>query len=345
MAQGTTVRNLGDPRALGKVARTDPQGKHTCIWSHCTTHGAVISQETTGRAVSYCCSWLCIGLKVPGDGPWVSLPARSNFVMAVDMELYSQHGFPHNSKAMAINSTRLYLASTDFVMSELENHHRTHFFTAPCCLCAFSLGKTLVESRIGLVVVAPDGESSEVVGEYVAQCASKQCGYFVPLERFYARKVLKVKGYQKRATPLAPEQLSYICDVAPTHREPGGLAHVIPASMIWSKGTRTSLLVEKPLNLEQACTEFTNLWGRGVEEEIFWRLFVQDVFFSTHGPVGCWMRKGNVVWPLDLPEAPENINSDVSSAGDTEIINEHSSDDDTDDETDDEMPPLEDIEP
>ncbi|KAH6891552.1 hypothetical protein BKA70DRAFT_1234145 [Coprinopsis sp. MPI-PUGE-AT-0042] len=177
--------------------------------------------------------------------------------------------------------------------SELENHCRTHFFTAPCCLCTFSLGETLVESRIGLVVVAPDGESSKVVGECVAQCASKQCGYFVPLERFYARKVLKVKGYQKRATPLAPEQLSYICDVAPTHGEPGGLAHVIPASMIWSKGTRTC----------------------------------------------------NVVWPLDLPEAPENINSDVSSSGDTEIINEHSSDDDTDDETDDEMPPLEDIEP
>ncbi|KAH6893808.1 hypothetical protein BKA70DRAFT_1233155 [Coprinopsis sp. MPI-PUGE-AT-0042] len=218
--------------------------------------------------------------------------------------------------------------------SELENHRRTHFFTAPCCLCAFSLDETFVESRIGLAVVAPGGDSSEVVGEYVAQCASNQCGYF--------------------DTPLAPEQLSYICDAAPNYGEPqaDGLAQALPSSGIWSRGTRTPLLVEKPLNLEQACTEFSKLWARGVEEEIFWRLFVQcalcrmvmprDVFCSTHGPIGCWMRRGNTVWPLDCPEAPENTNGNESVSGDTEIVND--TDDDTDNETDDEMPPLEDVE-
>ncbi|KAH6907333.1 hypothetical protein BKA70DRAFT_1428306 [Coprinopsis sp. MPI-PUGE-AT-0042] len=232
--------------------------------------------------------------------------------------------------------------------SDLEDHRRTHHFTAPSCLCAISLDEAYVEARIGLAMVSPGGRGFELFGEYVAQCALNRCGYFVPLERFYPRKVLKVKGYAKRSTPLAAEQLNYLSDVGPALESSTGIAQALPSSGIWAKGSRTSLMTETPLNLEQACTEFTNLWARGVEEDTFWRLFVQcalcrmvmprDVFSSTHGPIGCWMRRENTTWPLDNALVPTSgAHPEAHSiSGDTEIV-------DWDEDTDDEMPPLESI--
>jgi hypothetical protein len=62
--------------------------------------------------------------------------------------------------------------------SDLEDHRRTHHFKAPCCLCATSMDQGYVESKIGLVLVAPGAPSTQVNGEYVAQCAKNTCGYF-----------------------------------------------------------------------------------------------------------------------------------------------------------------------
>ncbi|KAH6899087.1 hypothetical protein BKA70DRAFT_1437579 [Coprinopsis sp. MPI-PUGE-AT-0042] len=227
--------------------------------------------------------------------------------------------------------------------SELEDHRRTHHFTAPCCLCAISLDEAHVEARIGLAVVAPGNRGADLCREYVAQCALNRCGYFVPLERFYARKVLKVKAYPKRTTPLAPEQLNYISDFEST----SGIAQALPSSSIWARGPKTALRVEHPLNIKQACTEFNNLWARGVEEDVFWRLFVQcalccmimprDVFSSTHGPVGCWMRREGTTWPLEDAFVLAGDGAHTSAAwasGDTGIVVR-------DTEFDSQMPPLE----
>ncbi|KAH6901301.1 hypothetical protein BKA70DRAFT_1436342 [Coprinopsis sp. MPI-PUGE-AT-0042] len=151
--------------------------------------------------------------------------------------------------------------------SDLEGHRRTHHFMAPCCLCAISLDDMYIESTIGLAVVAPGSERrSEVSGEYIAQCAQRKCGYFVALERFYGRKVLKVKAYARRDTPLAAEELSYLSDIVYGDGLIPGLPQALPSSGIWSRGTNRCLAVEHPSNAQQNCAEFTNLWTRGVEE-------------------------------------------------------------------------------
>ncbi|KAH6885584.1 hypothetical protein BKA70DRAFT_1444977 [Coprinopsis sp. MPI-PUGE-AT-0042] len=122
--------------------------------------------------------------------------------------------------------------------SDLEAHRRTHHFKAPCCLCAIRLEEAYVEAKIGLVAVASDAPKPEVNGEYVAQCALDRCGYFVPVERFYARKVLQTKAYAKRAVPLAAEQLVYISDLRCSTETSLGLVQALPSNGIWMRGTR-----------------------------------------------------------------------------------------------------------
>jgi hypothetical protein len=57
--------------------------------------------------------------------------------------------------------------------ADLEEYRRCHKFVAPCCLCAFIDNVAMTESRIGVV-----GEASgENVGQYMAECARKRCGY------------------------------------------------------------------------------------------------------------------------------------------------------------------------
>ncbi|KAH6869708.1 hypothetical protein BKA70DRAFT_1451785 [Coprinopsis sp. MPI-PUGE-AT-0042] len=124
--------------------------------------------------------------------------------------------------------------------SDLEGHRRTHHFMAPCCLCVITLEELYVEAKIGLVAVAMASGSPriEVNGEYVAQCALNRCGYFVPLERFYACRVLQIKAYPKRVLPLASEQLVYISDFDRTAEASLGLYQGIPSSGIWMRGAR-----------------------------------------------------------------------------------------------------------
>ncbi|KAH6912310.1 hypothetical protein BKA70DRAFT_1219443 [Coprinopsis sp. MPI-PUGE-AT-0042] len=222
--------------------------------------------------------------------------------------------------------------------SDLESHRRTHHFMAPCCLCAIRLAEAYVEAKIGLVAVASDSPKPEVNGEYVAQCASNRCGYFVPLERFYARKVLKIKAYAKRVVPLAAEQLVYISDFDCDTEASLGLSQALPSQGIWMTGSRNSLIVETPTDISNACTDFTALWARGLHEDAFWRLMVmpKDVFFGTHGVTGCRTQREIGGWPTynQFDQLDE-----ISISGDTEIIDWN-----TDEDTDDEMPPLEPIE-
>ncbi|KAH6876476.1 hypothetical protein BKA70DRAFT_1448831 [Coprinopsis sp. MPI-PUGE-AT-0042] len=66
---------------------------------------------------------------------------------------------------------------------------------------------------------------------------------------------------------------------------------------------------------------------------------LRDVFSSTHGPIGCWMRRSSATRPLGDAFAQTCAAHDEarSVSGDTEIT-------EWDEDTDDEMPPLESIE-
>lgn len=56
---------------------------------------------------------------------------------------------------------------------QLQAHRQTHLFKAPCCFCASlePFGHDYIETCI---YVATEGE---YLGEYVAECALKHCGY------------------------------------------------------------------------------------------------------------------------------------------------------------------------
>lgn len=63
----------------------------------------------------------------------------------------------------------------------LEAYRRTHYFKAPCCLCAFVENRNYSEARIGIVESFNGNEDrnrSVLHGEYVATCAAQACGYF-----------------------------------------------------------------------------------------------------------------------------------------------------------------------
>ena len=55
---------------------------------------------------------------------------------------------------------------------QLLSHRQTHTFKAPCCLCA-SVDPDLGYTETAILV----SESKEFVSKYVAECASKMCGY------------------------------------------------------------------------------------------------------------------------------------------------------------------------
>ncbi|KAH6905105.1 hypothetical protein BKA70DRAFT_1431191 [Coprinopsis sp. MPI-PUGE-AT-0042] len=208
--------------------------------------------------------------------------------------------------------------------SELESYRRTHHFLSPCCLCAAELDEDYIEARIGLVHVPSAAHGSFMNGEYVAECALRRCGYFVPLERFYSLKLLHIKEYMKRAQPLPAEQVTYITDFDPRLDQKLGLHQALPAHSILSRGSRQRLAVERPVSTTRACNTFTRLWSKGLEEHSFWQLFIQcaqcrkimpkDVFATVHSPVGCRKCQDDTIGTPDIEDGYE------TTSGDTEII-------------------------
>ncbi|KAH6903249.1 hypothetical protein BKA70DRAFT_1433761 [Coprinopsis sp. MPI-PUGE-AT-0042] len=206
--------------------------------------------------------------------------------------------------------------------SELESHRRTHHFLAPCCLCAIELKETYVESRIGLVHVPSGAHGSFMNGEYVAECALRQCGYFVPLEKFYSIKALLVKRYPKRECPLPAEQVTYITDFDPELGNKLGLYQALPEDSVFNWGSRRLLRAEHPISTSTICSNFVTLWSKGLGEDAFWQLFVQcalcrqiiprDVFSTIHSPQCCEKLR-------DMGAVPGNDDAEISS-GDTETV-------------------------
>ena len=104
------------------------------------------------------------------------------------------------------------------VPSDLDSHRLSHRFRAPCCLCPMDseYDNTFVEAAI---YAAPTGR---YVGEYVAQCAERECGYLggqckplcydqliliicsVNLERIYNQPGVPLRYYPQRGESAAP---------------------------------------------------------------------------------------------------------------------------------------------
>lgn len=176
--------------------------------------------------------------------------------------------------------------------SELESHRRTHYFLAPCCLCAPALNEVYVESCIALVHVPSGGPGALLNGEYIAECALRQCGYFGESDFVSTRRFLLIVLYPMQSlwrkfsrsrfctssamrseviskasiiskpihltlhidAPLPAEQSAYITDFNTHPQESSGLYQALPVSKVFSRGGRkgASLLVTFPLSLAQS---------------------------------------------------------------------------------------------
>ncbi|TFK28678.1 hypothetical protein FA15DRAFT_700885 [Coprinopsis marcescibilis] len=237
--------------------------------------------------------------------------------------------------------------------SELEGHRRTHFFRAPNCLCAYLLDQPYIEAQIGLVYAPRGREGSILNGEYVAECATKRCGYFgqpsessllpassltlpngfiVNLEKVFSQPVLQQKSYLRRSKPLAGEQLTYLSDFDSKFNDSLGLYKAAPTREVVSHGTKAKLDVGDPMDALGASSKFVSLYSRGLQEDDFWSLFMQcahcsvimprDVFWRVHTQVLCEQeRKLGQDGEVNASDSDSDVDSN-SLSGDTEIIGE-----------------------
>ncbi|KAI0057940.1 hypothetical protein BV25DRAFT_1841367 [Artomyces pyxidatus] len=79
--------------------------------------------------------------------------------------------------------------------AHLQDYRRSHAMRGPCCLCPLtqSSGNSAIQSACeAAMYVKIVGRNT---GEYVASCAQGLCDYYIPLEKFYGRRMLAVKRY------------------------------------------------------------------------------------------------------------------------------------------------------
>ncbi|TFK21414.1 hypothetical protein FA15DRAFT_658336 [Coprinopsis marcescibilis] len=160
-----------------------------------------------------------------------------------------------------------------------------------------------IESKIGLVY-APHGDQGSVLnGEYVAECPTKRCGYF--------------------DKALAGEQLTYLSDFDPKFNESLGLYKAAPVREVLSRGIKSKLRVEAPMDAVNGSSKFVSLYSQGLQEDEFWSLFVQcahctavmpkDVFWRVHTQALCEKQKlGQQVEPDSDLNSPSSDLSDAS---------------------------------
>ncbi|KAJ3505634.1 hypothetical protein NMY22_g17511 [Coprinellus aureogranulatus] len=184
--------------------------------------------------------------------------------------------------------------------SDLEGHRRTHHFRGPCCLCALLDGEEYTESQISIVEVLSKDEDRNrhcvINGEFVAQCARQRCGYLrkpspvvlvrclvmssnmfclqsVCLERFYTQPDVALKLYDRRATPLPPQDLFHISDIEKSFRRGDGLFQVMPD--IVSRGHCGGLKMIDPREPKEVNLRVWKDLMKGIPEHQFWDTFIQ----------------------------------------------------------------------
>ncbi|KAJ3517390.1 hypothetical protein NMY22_g13978 [Coprinellus aureogranulatus] len=172
---------------------------------------------------------------------------------------------------------------------ELEQHRREYYFRAPCCLCASTTDNTTLyaESTFQLLEsvnpVHDIPRNRPFIGEYIAECATGTCGYFVLMERFYAKKTLLVKCYGKRAKPYDPNALAFLRqseDVPNNKQSSCGFRRIFIGGETAAEFARGA---NKLKRCHEECSKAKDETSRalhslaveGVPEAQFWKLFVQ----------------------------------------------------------------------
>ncbi|KAH6907225.1 hypothetical protein BKA70DRAFT_1223585 [Coprinopsis sp. MPI-PUGE-AT-0042] len=127
-------------------------------------------------------------------------------------------------------------------------------------------------------------------GEYVVECALRLCGYF--------------------ESPLPAAQIAYITDFDTRSHESLGLYQAFPVDGVLSRGGRQGLHVEPPFGAgtASACSNFMTLWSKGLGENDFWQLFLQQDTKAVEE----YVQEDD-----DLQLSDEEVES---TSGDTEII-------------------------
>ncbi|KAJ3507398.1 hypothetical protein NMY22_g16944 [Coprinellus aureogranulatus] len=170
---------------------------------------------------------------------------------------------------------------------ELEQHRREYYFRAPCCLCTstdamsrYKESKFQLLESINATHNVP--RNRPFFGEYIAECATGACGYFVLVERFYAEKTLMVKYYGKRLKPHNPNALNFLreSEEHPDERLSCGFRRIFIGTEIGNGFARG---VNKLKRCHKECNEAEDgsvkallaLVAEGVPEAQFWSLFIQ----------------------------------------------------------------------
>ncbi|KAH6916505.1 hypothetical protein BKA70DRAFT_1419406 [Coprinopsis sp. MPI-PUGE-AT-0042] len=152
--------------------------------------------------------------------------------------------------------------------ADLEEYRRCHRFVAPCCLCTFIDNVALTECRIGVVGEASGGS----VGQYMAECARKRCGYSVCLEDFYPLHGLRVKKYPFRTKPLGFKEVNILVGVHHDFSSPegDGITQMLPA-----KGSKRGMDQGDPDEEGVLAKRLVMLGEEGLPDAQFWNTFIQ----------------------------------------------------------------------
>ncbi|TEB30834.1 hypothetical protein FA13DRAFT_1710106 [Coprinellus micaceus] len=168
--------------------------------------------------------------------------------------------------------------------SRFQEVMRTHELRAPSCLCAILDHTDYSECKIGIaesIISTEHGRSLSVLnGEYVATCASRRCGFFLCLERFYDIRGLRLQRVRRRETPLPVQELDPLIDVPGSFPSEFGLFQVMSQVIIRGPKNATSHPSVPKKDKDAVMANLTT----GMPEGTFWATFVQclvckDVMF------------------------------------------------------------------
>ncbi|TEB32504.1 hypothetical protein FA13DRAFT_1790799 [Coprinellus micaceus] len=181
--------------------------------------------------------------------------------------------------------------STPVPPDELEEHSRDYVFQTPCCPCAYLRGVAYTPTKITLLESINDIRNDPLkrpfVGEYVAECTTGACEYFVVLERFYGSDAVPHRLSEKRVRRFNPDLFAFIKsrgqDITPV-TEVSGFRRVLlpPQSKGFDRGPN-KLKRSRGEGDEGAGApldgvddeQMDNLMKAGLAENEFWELFIQ----------------------------------------------------------------------
>ncbi|KAJ3533084.1 hypothetical protein NMY22_g7480 [Coprinellus aureogranulatus] len=173
---------------------------------------------------------------------------------------------------------------------ELEQHGRDYTFRTPCCPCAFVNGVPYTPTKINLLESVNGNKSDPLkrpfIGEYVAECATGTCGYFVVLERFYGSRAPHSPNLRHLPPARPIISLRDTMGVTCADSTPRGFRRILipPApSLGFSRGSLMHTVLLAGSRGEPELSEcdgssdasINTLMNEGLPEAEFWDLFIQ----------------------------------------------------------------------